>query len=61
MATQELLEMSLFAFNLVGLVVCLVGLSLARRRQRRALGYTIAVLGFLIAATPMLAQLVGGR
>ncbi|APX93978.1 hypothetical protein BWR19_14125 [Halomonas sp. 1513] len=57
MATQEMLEMSLFVFNLVGLVVCLVGLSLTRRR--RTLGYTIAVLGFLIAATPMLAQLVG--
>ncbi|MDR5904994.1 hypothetical protein [Franzmannia qiaohouensis] len=61
MATQELLEMSLFVFNLVGLVVCLVGLSLARRRRRRPLGYGIAVLGFLIAAIPMLAQLFGNR
>lgn len=61
MATQELLEMSLFVFNLVGLVVCLIGLSLARRSRRRALGYGIAILGFLIAATPMLAQLVDGR
>ncbi|MBD3895767.1 hypothetical protein IEI94_07865 [Halomonas sp. ML-15] len=59
MATQELLEMSLFAFNLVGLVVCLIGLTLARRRQRRVLGYSIAVLGFVIAAAPMLSQLFG--
>lgn len=59
MAPQDLLEMSLFVFNLVGLIVCLVGLTLARRRERRKLGYAIATLGFLIAAAPMLVQLFG--
>ncbi|MBF8222472.1 MULTISPECIES: hypothetical protein [Halomonadaceae] len=55
MSPQDTLEMATFLFNLLGLVICLLGLTLARRR--RLLGYGIAVTGFVIAAAPMLAQL----
>lgn len=55
MSPQDTLEMATFLFNLLGLVICLLGLTLARRR--RLLGYGIAVAGFVIAAGPMLVQL----
>lgn len=56
MAIQQFLEMTTFIFNLVGLVVCIGGLTLAHRTQRRLPGYLLAGLGFLIAATPLLYQ-----
>lgn len=56
MAVQQFLEMTTFIFNLVGLVVCIGGLTLAHRTRRRLPGYLLAGLGFLIAATPLLYQ-----
>ncbi|WP_043527324.1 hypothetical protein [Litchfieldella xinjiangensis] len=59
MTPYEVLYMSRFAFNVVGLIVCILGLSLARHPRRRSLGYGIAVLGFFIAGLPMLLHLFG--
>ncbi|GGX91530.1 hypothetical protein GCM10007160_18650 [Litchfieldella qijiaojingensis] len=59
MSAYELLDMAKIAFNIVGLLVCLAGLSLVKYRRRKVLGAGLAVLGFLIAASPMLAQLFG--
>ncbi|WP_372609852.1 hypothetical protein [Halomonas sp.] len=56
MTIQQFLEMTTFIFNLVGLVVCIGGLTLADRSRHRRLGYLLAGLGFLIAATPLLYQ-----
>jgi len=36
----------------------LVGLTLAQKMQRRWPGYSLAVVGFIIATLPMLSQLV---
>ncbi|CAM4177307.1 hypothetical protein VRRI112168_16885 [Vreelandella rituensis] len=58
MSPQYWLEAATLAFNLVGLVVCLVGLTLAQRMRRRWPGYLIALIGFLIAATPMFHQYI---
>ncbi|MGM0783293.1 MULTISPECIES: hypothetical protein [Halomonadaceae] len=59
MPLVPLLEMLTIPFNLLGLVVCLVGLTMARRRERRWPWYGMAGAGFLIAATPtLLAQLL---
>ncbi|QJQ95767.1 MULTISPECIES: hypothetical protein [Halomonadaceae] len=55
----EILAMVSFIAHLVGLVVCLIGLTTARNPERRKLGYSLAVLGFLIAALPMLLQMFG--
>lgn len=59
MTLYQLLPMFGYAFNVVGLLVCLGGLSLARRPGHRWLGRLLAVVGFGIAATPLLAQLFG--
>lgn len=59
MTAYHLFQMLGYAFNLLGLLVCIGGLTLARRERHRRLGYGLAVLGFLIAAAPLLAQLFG--
>jgi hypothetical protein len=59
MTAYDLLQMLTYAFHLVGLLVCLAGLSLARRPERRLTGRTVAVFGFLIAILPVLLQLFG--
>lgn len=59
MTIGPFLGMASYLFNILGIVVCLVGLTLARRPHRRRVGYAMAVLGFLIAASPLLAQLFG--
>ncbi|MCE8032520.1 MAG: hypothetical protein LPK20_17955 [Halomonas sp.] len=55
-----MLGMFTFVFNLVGLVICLAGLTLAQRRakhqQKRWPGYALAGFGFLVATTPIWAQ-----
>ena len=61
MSPQHFLEMATFAFNLVGLVVCLVGLTLVHRTRHRWSGYLLAATGFLIAAFPLLYQLFAGQ
>ena len=58
MDPQQWLEAATLAFNLIGMVVCLVGLTLAQKMTRRWPGYTLAVVGFLIATLPMLSQLL---
>ncbi|MFY0991517.1 hypothetical protein [Halomonas sp. C05BenzN] len=60
MSPQHFLEMATFAFNLVGLVVCIIGLTLAHRTRHRWPGYLLAASGFLIAASPVLYQLIAG-
>ncbi|MCE8015863.1 hypothetical protein HOP62_07210 [Halomonas sp. MCCC 1A17488] len=51
-----MLGMFTFVFNLVGLVICLVGLTLAQRLEKRWPGYVLAGLGFFIATIPIWAQ-----
>lgn len=55
-----MLGMFTFVFNLVGLVICLAGLTLAQRRGKRMQppwpGYALAGLGFLIAMIPIWGQ-----
>lgn len=51
-----ILGMFTFVFNLIGLVICLVGLTLAQRMAKRWPGYTLAGLGFLIATIPIWGQ-----
>lgn len=58
MDSQQWLEAATFAFNLIGMVVCLIGLTLAQKMQRRWPGYSVAVIGFIIATLPMLSQVV---
>lgn len=57
MNPQDMLEAATIAFNLVGMVVCIVGLTLAQKMSRKWPGYVIAVIGFQIATMPMLYQL----
>lgn len=59
MTTFDLLQMLGYVFNILGLLICIGGLTLARRPERRVLGRSLAVLGFAIAATPLLLQLFG--
>ncbi len=59
MTPYELLQMLGYALNILGLLVCIGGLTLARRPERRLLGGSLAALGFLIAASPVLVQLLG--
>lgn len=59
MTAYQLLQMLGYVFNVAGLLVCLAGLSLARRPRHRRTGRLLAALGFVIAATPVLAQLFG--
>ena len=58
MDPQQWLEAATLAFNLIGMVVCLVGLTLAQKMPGCWPGYTLAGVGFLIATLPMLSQLV---
>ncbi|WP_104202498.1 hypothetical protein [Billgrantia saliphila] len=58
MAPLDMLGMFAFVFNLVGLIICIVGLTLAQRMPKRWPGYTLAGVGFVIAATPLWAQLL---
>lgn len=59
MTAYNLLQMLTYLFHLIGLLVCLAGLSLARRPGRLLTGRAVAVFGFLIAVTPLLIQLFG--
>lgn len=59
MSFAQFMEMAGYLLNVIGIVICLAGLTLARRPSRRTLGYLIAGLGFLIAASPLFAQLFG--
>lgn len=59
MTTYDLLQMLGYVFNIIGLLVCIGGLTLARHPDRRLLGRSLAVLGFVIAAAPVLVQLLG--
>jgi MFS superfamily sulfate permease-like transporter len=58
MNPQDMLEAATLVFNLIGMVVCLVGLTLAQKMSRRWPGYVIAVIGFQIATMPLCYQLV---
>ncbi|MCL5424764.1 hypothetical protein ACQKE4_01460 [Halomonas sp. NPDC076908] len=58
MSPQDWLEAATLAFNLIGMVVCIAGLTLAKKMTRRWPGYVIAVIGFQIATMPMFYQLV---
>jgi hypothetical protein len=58
MSPQHWLEAATLAFNLIGMVVCILGLTLAQKMTRRWPGYVIAVIGFQIATMPMFYQLV---
>jgi len=59
MTPYELLQMLGYVFNILGLLVCIGGLTLARRTNHRLLGGSLAVLGFVIAAAPVLVQMFG--
>lgn len=58
MSPQDWLEAATLVFNLIGMVVCIIGLTLAKKMTRRWPGYVIAVIGFQIATMPMFYQLV---
>lgn len=55
-----MLGMYTFVFHLIGLAICIAGLTLAQRREKRAQtrwpGYALAALGFLVATTPLWLQ-----
>lgn len=59
MTFSQMLPMLGYVFNLIGVVVCISGLTIARNEHRRPLGVILAILGFLIAASPMILQLLG--
>lgn len=59
MTAYQLLQMLGYALNLLGLLVCIGGLTLARRPHHRLAGRLLAALGFVIAASPVLVQLLG--
>lgn len=59
MTAYQLLPMFSYMFNIIGIVLCITGLTLVRNRHRRVLGGLITLIGFVIAASPMLAQLLG--
>lgn len=58
MHPQDVLEAATIVFNLVGMVVCIAGLTLAKKMSRKWPGYVMAVIGFQIATMPMFYQLV---
>jgi len=60
MSPQHFMEMASFTFNLVGMLVCIGGLTLAHRTRHRLPGYLLAGLGFVIAASPMLYTMFAG-
>ncbi|GHE20060.1 hypothetical protein [Halomonas urumqiensis] len=49
-----------YALHLIGLLICLGGLTLARKPRHRLLGRMLAGGGFLVAASPTLYALVVG-
>ncbi len=51
-----MLGMLTFIFNFVGLAICLLGLTLAKRMSKRWPGYSLAVLGFCVATIPIWGQ-----
>lgn len=57
---SPMLGMFTFVFNLVGLVICIAGLTLAQRMEKQWPGYALAGFGFLIAATPLWSRLLVG-
>ncbi|WP_192036331.1 hypothetical protein [Halomonas sp. YLGW01] len=59
MPLHDLLPALTLMLHTLGLVICLVGLTMARHPRRKRLGQVLAGLGFLIAASPMLGQLTG--
>lgn len=58
MNPQLWLEAATLVFNLLGMVICLIGLTMAQKMARRWPGYVVAITGFLIATLPLLYQLV---
>jgi len=59
MPLHDLLPALTLVLHTLGLVICLVGLTIARQPSRKRLGQLLAGLGFLIAASPMFGQLAG--
>lgn len=59
MSFSQMLPMLGYIFNIIGIVVCIFGLTVARNKHRRPLGVVLVALGFLVAASPMLMQLMG--
>ncbi len=60
MSPQHFMEMASFTLNLVGMVVCIGGLTLAHRTRHRLPGYLLAGSGFLIAASPLFYAMLAG-
>lgn len=58
MNPQLWLEAATLTFNLIGMLICILGLTMAQKMTRRWPGYVIAVIGFLVATMPMFYQLV---
>jgi MFS superfamily sulfate permease-like transporter len=58
MNPQLWLEAATLVFNLTGMLICILGLTMAQKMTRRWPGYVIAVIGFLVATMPMFYQLV---
>ncbi|WP_458527102.1 hypothetical protein [Onishia taeanensis] len=59
MPLHDLLPVLTLVLHSLGLVTCLVGLTMARQPRRKRLGQALAGIGFLIAASPMFGQLAG--
>lgn len=60
MSPAHFMEMATFTLNLLGLLICLAGLTLAHRTRHRVPGYALAGVGFLVAASPLLYQMAAG-
>ncbi|MYL22573.1 hypothetical protein [Vreelandella massiliensis] len=58
MNPQLWLEAATLVFNLIGMLICILGLTLAQKMTLRWPGYVIAVIGFLVATMPLFYQLV---
>lgn len=58
MNPQLWLETATLMFNLIGMLICILGLTMAQKMTRRWPGYVIAVIGFLVATMPLFYQLV---
>ncbi|MGM0521684.1 MAG: hypothetical protein ACQEQ6_06330 [Pseudomonadota bacterium] len=58
MNPQLWLEAATLMFNLIGMLICILGLTMAQKMTRRWPGYVIAVIGFLVATMPLFYQLV---
>lgn len=53
MSPQHFMEMASFTLNLIGMIVCIGGLTLAKRTRHQIAGYLLAGAGFMIAASPL--------